>query len=56
MSYRVADGTQVLHRGTLHAAGDTFEAEPADVADAVRAGWLVEVPAKKAKKVASKGV
>lgn len=57
MTYRVADGTQVLHGGVLHAAGQTFDAEPADVADAVKAGWLeVSKPKGKAgKKVASTG-
>lgn len=50
VTYRVADGTQVLHEEILRLGGETFSAEADEMADAVAAGWVVEVKPKRAKR------
>ena len=47
MTYTVTEGTQVLHDGTLHTAGDTFTAHPDEMAHAITAGWVTETQPKR---------
>lgn len=52
--YRVAAGTQVNANGVVYGPGETFEADEAEVASALRASWVAPVeadrPAKRAPK------
>jgi len=53
-TFMVSPGTQVNHGGVVYGPGETFEADEADVASALRACWVAPVqtdrPAKRAAK------
>lgn len=47
-TWKVNEGTQVKHRGKLHAAGDTFSATESEVTAAGLTSYITRVEEKKA--------